>query len=280
MKLLSKLLIVTTLFISNTSAGLVDGISVIINNEPITLYEIYKYSQKLKISKKEALDILIRQKLEDAQIKKLKIDATSFEVEKYIENIATKNGISVFEFFEVLKEKGIDEDEYKKDIKTKIKRDKLYRHILTSKSNNKINEKDLKKYYQKNLNNFIVAKEFKTVVYQSPNKDSLEKIKSNPMLKPADVTIEEKLFKSSNMDKNLESLLNNTKSGEFTPVFKLENKFTMFYLKEKIGIKEIPFERVKDYIYSLLKSQQDEKIINDYFEKLKSNVDIKVLRKP
>ena len=103
MKNLLKICVVL-IFTTNLSyAGLVNAISVIINNEPITLYEIYKYANKLHVSTKESLDVLIRQKLEDAQIKKLNISASDFEVESYIKKLATKNGISEFKFFEMLK---------------------------------------------------------------------------------------------------------------------------------------------------------------------------------
>ena len=72
-----KLLILVTstlaLFSSSASAAVVDGISIIINKEPITLYDIHKYSSRFNLSKKEALDVLVRQKLEESEIKKLGI---------------------------------------------------------------------------------------------------------------------------------------------------------------------------------------------------------------
>lgn len=268
------------IFVANISyAGLVDAISVIINNEPITLYEVYKYANKLHISTKESLDILIRQKLEDAQIKKLNINATDFEVENYIKKLATKNGVSEFKFFEMLKSKNIKENDYRKDVKKKLEQEKLYRKIFSSK-NITVDEKSLKDYYKSNKSKFVVAKAFTTVAYESPSKASLEKIRENPMLSIAGIQAKQVQFQSGKMDKNLENLLNQTKSGEFTPVFKMANNFTMFYIKEKSGVKTIPFAKVKDYIRSLLSSQKEKAAIEDYFNKIKSTADIKVLRRP
>jgi len=279
MKNLLKLF-VALIFMANLSyAGLVNAISVIINNEPITLYEIYKYANKLHISTKESLDILIRQKLEDAQIDKLNIKATDFEVENYIKKLATKNGISEFKFFEMLKSKNVNENDYRKDVKKKIEQEKLYSKIFSAK-NVTIDEKSLKNYYESNKNKFIVAKAFTTVVYESPSKEPLEKIRKNPMLTIAGIKAKQIQFQSGKMNGNIENLLNQTKSGEFTPVFKMGDNFSMFYIKEKSGVKTVPFAQTKDYIRSLLSSQKEKAAIEDYFKKIKSTANIKVLRKP
>ncbi len=279
MKFLSKIIISTALVSTFSSAGLVDAISVIINNEPITLYEVYKYANKFKISTKESLNLLVRQKLEDAQIRNLHINVDSFEIDKYIKNLAAKNGISEFQFYEMLKSKNINEEDYRKDVKKKIEQEKLYRKIIATK-HIKIEPSSLKKYYEANKSQFIRANNFTAAVYQGPNKSSLEKISKNPLLSMPGVEVKEEKFKSGNMDTKLEGLFDQTKSGEFTPVFKMGDHFTMFYLKEKGGIKTIPFEKVKNYIYSTLSSEKEKQAINDYFEKLKSVANIKVLRKP
>jgi hypothetical protein len=54
----------------------------------------------------------------------------------------------------------------------------------------------------------------------------------------------------------------------------------MFYIKEKKDLKQIPYEEVKNNIYRLLSKQQEDKVIKDYFEKLKSSASIKVVRSP
>ncbi len=279
MKILLKILVLLTFMTTFSYAGLVNAISVIINNEPITLYEIYKYSNKYQISTQKALDILIRQKLEDAEISKQNISANNFEVENYIKKLATRNGISEFQFLQMLKDKGIKLSDYKKDVKKKIEQKKLYGKIFASKKI-RITPKEIKKYYEANKNQFVRAKSFEVVAYESPSKQSLEKIKKNPMLSMPDVKAKQVKFQSGNMDKSLESLLNQTKSGEFTPAFKIGRGYTMFYLKAKDGIETMPFNKVKEGIYSFLSSQKEKAAIDDYFEKIKSGASIQVLRKP
>ncbi len=279
MKILLKISMTIMLMTTFSYGGLVNAISVIINDQPITLYEIYKYSDKFHISTKESLNILIRQKLEDAQIKKLNISASDFEVENYIKKLATKNGISEFKFFEMLKSKNINEDAYKKDLRKKLQEEKLYRKIF-SKKDIKIGEKDLKNYYKANKNQFVMAKKFLTVAYESPSKQALEKIRENPMLSIPNVKAKQVQLQSGKINQNLENLLNQTKSGEFTPALKMGNRYTMFYVKEKDGVTTLSFDKVKEYIYSKLSSQKEKSAIDDYFQKLKSTADVKVLRKP
>lgn len=279
MKYLSKIFISTALISTFSYAGLVDAISVIIDNQPITLYEVYKYAHEFHVSTQDSLDLLIRKKLEEAEIKKLGISVSDFEVDDYIRNLASKNGISEFQFYEMLKSKNIDVKSYKSDLKKKLEQDKLYKQIVQMKSV-KIKPEDLQAYYNENKSQFVMASSFSITTYDSQNRASLESIKKNPMLAPQDVQIKNANLKSGTMDQKLEGLLNNTKSGDFTPIFNAGDHFTMIYLKEKDGVKTLPFEKVKNFIYSVVSSQQDKAAINDYFDKIKSAADIKILRKP
>ncbi len=273
---ISALVIFTTTF---SQAGLVNAISVIINDEPITLYEVYDYAHKFKISTKESLDLLIRQKLENAQITKMHIKANNFEVDEYIKKLSTKNNVSEFKFFEILKTKDIKEADYRKDVRRKLEREKLYQRIYAQKKLN-ITKKNVEQFYKTNKSQFAKASSFSVASYQSTDKKSLEKIRKNPMLSISDVTVKIEQFKSGKMNPKLERLLDATKSGEFTPALNTGKEFTMFYVKEKNGVKVLSFDKVKNYIYSVLSAKKRKKAIGDYFEKLKSVANVKVLRRP
>lgn len=278
MKLVSRLVLTVSLCTSVAISGIITGVSVIINDEPITLYEVYKYSEKYNISKKDALDILIRQKLEDAQIKKFRISADTFEVDQYIENLAAKSNLSQYEFLNALKAKNIKIDDYKADVKTKIKRDKLYREIFADKPGI-IEESDLKTFYKENPEQFKIADSFSTSIYIG-SEENLQAITQNPMLRPEGVMVEEKIISAATLDNKLKSLLNSTKDRAFTQILTIQNKPTMFYMKEKSGVSVLPYAKVKDSIYSFLSNKKEQEIINDYFEKIKASAAIKVLRSP
>lgn len=279
LKIVSRLLISTALCATLGFSGIITGVSVIINDEPITLYEVYKYSQKYKISRKESLNMLVRQKLEQSQIKKLRINADIFEVDKYIENLANKNGLSQYEFLNMLKTKDVKIADYKAELKEKIKRDKLYRSIYSDKIKG-VEDQELETFYAEHPEEFKVANGFNLSIYTAQNPESLKAIQSNPMLQPAGVNIESKSLKADTINAKLKALLNGTKEGTFTQILNIENKSTMFYMKKKTDFALIPYEDVKQNIYRVISKQKEDKVVKDYFEKLKSSATIKVVRSP
>ena len=126
LKVLTFVTLSATLLFSPASAGTVDGVSVIINKEPITLYDVFKYSQRFNISKKESLDILVRQKLEDSEIKKLGITVDNFEIDQYIENLAISNNMNQYDFLNMIRSKNIEISEYKEDLKKKLQSEQKF----------------------------------------------------------------------------------------------------------------------------------------------------------
>ena len=279
MKIIQRILVIASLCATLGFSGIITGVSVIINDEPITLYEVYKYSEKYKISRKESLNLLVRQKLENSQIKKLHINADAFEVDRYIENLANKNGLSQYEFLNMLKEKNIKIRDYKKEVKAKIQKDKLYQSIYRDKLKG-IEEKDIQKFYDQNPSKFKIANSFDISIYTAQKPKDLKAIQNNPMLQPATVKIENKLLQAKTLDNKLKALLNSTKQGMFTQILNIQNTPTMFYIKEKKDFVQIPYEDVKKNIYRILSKQKEDKVVKDYFEKLKSSASIVVVRSP
>ncbi|MBV5279254.1 MAG: peptidyl-prolyl cis-trans isomerase [Campylobacteraceae bacterium] len=268
-----------TLLISPLSAGVVDGVSVIINKEPITLFDVYKYSGRFNISKKEALDILVRQKLEESEIKKLNISVDAFEVDQYIENLAISNNVSQFDFLNMIKSKNIDVAEYKEDVKSKIKRDKLYKKIVSNKMQ-QMGDSELLAYYNDNLGEFSQASSFDVTVYTSNNQQNLTSIQENPMSVVSNVELKDTSLEATKIDPKLAMMLNSTQQGKFSTVVKSDPNYVMFFVKNKNNVKSVSFAEAKNYIYSKLAESKEQKAIEEYFEKLKSSASINVVRAP
>ncbi len=72
-----------------------NGIAVIIENEPITVNEVRKAAAQLQTNEANALNLLIRDRLETAQIKNLKIEASDYELNQRLQKIASESGMSV-----------------------------------------------------------------------------------------------------------------------------------------------------------------------------------------
>ncbi|AFL69699.1 peptidylprolyl isomerase [Sulfurospirillum barnesii] len=279
LKVLTFVTLGATLLLSPASAGTVDGISLIINKEPITLYDVFKYSQRFNLSKKEALDILVQQKLEEAEIKKLNISIDAYEVEQYLENLANSNSMSKNDFIAMIQSKNIDIVEYKDELKNKLKRDKLYRKIISTKLQ-QMSDGELKAYYNENLHEFSQASGFDVTIYTSTNQESLLAIKQNPMGVSKDVELKEGSFQAGKIDANLATLLNKTATNTFSTIVKSEPNYVMFYVKNKHNAQTVSFDDAKNYIHSKLSEGKEQKAIQEYFEKLKSSANIKVVRLP
>lgn len=278
-KLLTFVTLSLTLFFSPLNASTVDGISLIINKEPITLYDIHKYSTRYSLSKKEALDVLVRQKLEDSEIKKLGISADSFEVDQYIENLAISNGVSHYEFLNLIRSKNIDVAEYKEDLRSKLKRDKLYKKIVSTKMQ-QIGDNELLAYYNENLNEFSQASAFDVTIYSSADQQALQTIAQNPMSAVGGVELKEATFETAKTDPKLALLLNKTAQGSFSTMVKSEQNFVLFFVKKKHNVQNIAFDDAKNYISNKLAEGKEQKAIEEYFEKLKASANIQVVRAP
>lgn len=278
-KLLIFVTLSLTLFFSPLNASTVDGISLIINKEPITLYDIHKYATRFNLSKKEALDVLIRQKLEDSEIKKLGITADSFEVDQYIENLAISNGLSQYEFLNLIRSKNIDVVDYKEDLRSKLQRDKLYKKILSTKLQ-QLGDNELRAYYNDNLNEFSQASAFDVTIYSSADQQALQAIAQNPMSAHNGVELKEATFEAGKTDPKLTLLLNKTTQGSFSTMVKSDQNFVLFFVKKKHNVQNIAFEDAKNYISNRLAEGKEQKAIEEYFEKLKASANIQVVRAP
>jgi len=260
-------------------AGLVDGVSIVVNNSPITLYEIKKYSIDFKIPVNKAVEALIRKKLEEKLIKKYDLSASDIEINDEIEKISSRANLSIVDFENYLAKKGIDIEQYKKDLTKKIVQRKLYKKLVSTRIK-RATEQELKDYYQRNINLYSIPQMIEVTQYSSKNKQLLEKLIKNPMLNIDTITRKNKVLKTKNLNPKLFYILQQTKENSFTPVLTLKDGFVCFYIKKKINVKPIPFKKVKNSIFAEIMNKREKDIIKSYFDKLVSQANIKVLREP
>lgn len=279
-KKIAKILCAGLIFCSYLNAKtLVNGISVLVNNEPITLYEIHKLSKQDNVPLKEALNILIQKRLEDSQVKRLGIKASSYEVTKEIDEIAKKNGLSSKELIDFIASKGLNERDYRDKIAQGIKTKKLYERVFNRKDSTPT-DAEAEAYYKANPSKFSQSNTFKVTTYFAETKVALEQIMASPMSVVPGVKLKEETFHSANIDKKLLYYLNQTKSGNFTPISKTQDGYVTFLMDEKSGANPLSFQEAKPMILSQLSKQKQLTSVENYFEKLKSDANIEVLRKP
>ena len=258
------------------SAQMINGIAAIVENEPITLYEVYSLKEQLRASEQDALNLLIRDRLEDAQIKNLNISVTPFELNDRIESIAKQNGMTNSQFRSSIQAQGMDFLEFKNNIEKKMLQEKLYKSILAEAGKN-VNEQKAKMYFDANPDKFKVFSTAKVILYRAKNPEELEAQKTSPSLLNS-VRTQELSLDYQSIDPRLAAIIAGTNNGEFTQILQGADSFDMFYVKEKIGSYTPSFADVKDNVINELYQGEQEKLMADYFDKLRAKAKIQILR--
>ena len=262
---------------SLTYAAMVNGIALTVNDEPITLYDIDKTMSVNKVGKNEAVSYLIDKILYDQVVKENNISADIFDVNDYIEKLASANGMDIYAFKSIVKQKYPDYSIFEEEAKDSVIRQKLVQKIVKGQLTIATQE-DMELYYEKNKNNFQTAKSFEVIQYTSKNKAALLETLRNPMTVSADVQRAPLTLNSETLQGQMQFLLNETKVNSFTPIFTANKQFVSLFIQKKDGSIALPFESVKAKIFNDILSTREKKYLKDYFEKEKLTADIKIVR--
>lgn len=258
-------------------AQIINAIALIVNDEPITLNEIQFASKNLNVPQKVAIGFLIRQKLENAQIKNIQV--TQFQIQNAIENIAKSNNLNQTQFFNALSNQGVNLAEFKRKVTDDIKREMLYQKILSNNVEN-IDENSAKEFYQKNQDQFNIAQNIKVIEYKSKFKPPLLKAITSPGSINPEVSKTTLNLQRNELSRKAAYYIDKTKEGNFTPLIDEGEFIVSYYIMKKENIHNISFEENKNAIIKNLTLRQKEKVIEEYFNKLRALADIKVLREP
>ena len=267
------------IFLTTSFAGLIGGISMTVDNEPITLYEIQSYVDQHKVPVEEAVNRLIQRKIEEIEIKKLGIIASPYEVDKKIEEIAKQNNMSVAEFKKALVAEGHSEKKIREDIEDKFKRDELYKRIVGS-SLKKPDEEELRSYYNLHQKEFNMPTSVEVIEYISSSKEALEAQQKQPMFNMPNIKVTPKTINLKQINPQLAQLLIQTPDGSFTPVLNLGKQAGMFFVKNKGSQNTVSFEMAKQAIFARVMKEKEQAALIEYFEKKKSEANVKIIRRP
>ena len=267
--------ILATFTISN--AEILNGLALTVNDEPITINDINERMALTNLKKIDAVGSIVDEILYKQELEKQNINVDIFEVNEYLEKIAASNGMDLYAFKSILRQKNKNFEEFEAQTKQELLKrklaDKLVRGNLAIAT-----EEDLKIYYDNNQNMFTTASSIEVTQYTSKNKKALMAIAQNPMAIFEEVTKADFVLEQDKLNPQLKFLLNDTKNGTFTPVFTADRNFVMFFVKNKDGVTTLKFEEVKDKIFNSLMTEREQKFLKEYFEKLKLTADIKVIR--
>lgn len=274
---MNKLFLSLIISSSLSFAGMINGVALTVNEEPITLYDIEKTMQVNKVGKNEAVSYLIDKILYDQLVQENNITADVFDVNDYVEKLANANGMDVYAFKSIIKQKYPDYSVFENEAKNVVIRQKLVQKVVKGQLAIATQE-DMELYYEKNKNDFLTAKSFDVVQYSSANKSSLIKTLNNPLMVASDVQKSNLTLDTQSLPAQMQYLLNETKTNSFTPVFTANKQFVSLFLVRKNGTTPLAFESVKGKIFNEIMSTREKKYLKDYFEKQKLTADIKIVR--
>ncbi len=274
---MKKLLFVFLVSLSASFAEMVDAIALVVNETPITLYDIEKKKFERKISKELAVSELIDEALFQELVQKYNIKADIFDVNNYLDKLAASNGMDLYTFKSIIKQKYKDYAKYEEQTKQLIIRQKLTNRLV--RGNLKIaNEEDLKIYYENNQNLFKMAAMVKAVQFSSKNKTALIKAMKDPNADAVEVIKTPVDLDQKNLNPQLRYIINETNNNQFTPIFNANKQFISLLILQKEDEQTIAFESVRDRIFNIVMQDREKKYLKDYFEKLKLSAEIKIVR--
>jgi len=255
------------------------GIAVIVQDQPITTYDIQKEMQLTHFDEVKVTQLLIRHKLEESELQKRGLEVTSGDVYAEIQSIAGRNNMSVSKFYELLREKnGLNSTEFREKIKERLLSQKLYNSIAYGNIKQPSND-EIEEYYQLHKEQFLHPISFTTTIYGSKSSDRLQEKVNNPMFYAPDISSSEQTLYYDKIAPQLASLLAKTAPQTFTPVVPDgRGGFMSFYIQSIESSKKDSSIGMHEEILNTIMAQKREKVLGDYFAKLRHNADIKIIR--
>ncbi|WP_121627759.1 peptidyl-prolyl cis-trans isomerase [Poseidonibacter antarcticus] len=266
------------LFSSTLSfAGIINGIALTVNDDPITLYDIDQAMVNKNIDKNQAVGLLVDEVLYKQLIKKYNISVDIFDVNTYIEKLAASNNMDLLTFKSIVRQKYPDYSIFEAEAKTIVTRQKLIKKLVQGQL--KIaSEEDVKLYYENNKKKYLTSKTVEVVQYTSTKKPSLLATIKSPLAQAADVQRTPLQLSIKELNPQMQYLLNNTAVNAFTPVFIANKMYTALFIIKKEGTDILDFEVVKNKVFNEVMALREKKYLKDFFEKQKLTADIKILR--
>ncbi len=273
--------ILSVVCVVSLSAEMVGGIAIVVKDRGITLYELKQEMQNSNINLQMAVSKLIREKLEDAEVKERKINVTSSEVYDDIKEAAKRNNMSVNDFYEAtLNTKGMNSAELKVAVKKKLLSKKLHSAISYSHISQPT-ETEIKEYFELHKADYKHPSSFTVVIYQAKDKSLLVQKIQNPMFNSPQVGSNEQVLPYNRISPELAKLLEETPINGFTPIIPDGKGAHMsFYIKDIQNTQEAGLDALRNQIENTIVSQKREQVLSDYFARLQHNADIKIIRMP
>ncbi|MGL2678076.1 SurA protein [Helicobacter pylori] len=255
----------------------VGGISLLVNGSPITLYQIQEEQKKSKVSKAQARDRLIAERIKNQEIERLKIHVDDDKLDQEMAMMAQQQGMDLDHFKQMLMAEG-HYKLYRDQLKEHLEMQELLRNILLTNVDTS-SETKMREYYNKHKEQFSIPTEIETVRYTSTNQEDLERAMADPNLEIPGVSKANEKIEMKTLNPQIAQVFISYEQGSFTPVMNGGGgQFITFYIKEKKGKNEVSFSQAKQFIAQKLVEESKDKILEEHFEKLRVKSRIVMIR--
>jgi peptidyl-prolyl cis-trans isomerase SurA len=308
------------LIINAKSAEIVDRIVAVVNDDVITLIELKgslkPYAEKIRSLgyppekeqellfkvRKDMLDRLINQKIEDQEIKRSKVGISEEQIDQTIERIKETNYLTDEQIRAALAKDGLTMEEYRKQIKSEILRTRLVN--LKVKSKIVITKEDVKAYYEKHIEEYGGKQKYhlRNIIMNVPlfsgtNKkleikarmdEILEKLKAGESFEVLAAKYSESSaasdggnlgeFEFDSLSPQLQKAIEKIKPGEFTPMLDTDQGYQIFFLEAILSAQGKTLEEVTPEIESKLLNESIDKKYRAWIGDLRKQSVIKIIQ--
>jgi len=301
-------------------AKVVDRIVATVNDEIVLLYDLNQtikpYVDRIKASnysyekerqmlfkiREDALNMLIEKKLADQEIKRYKISVSDQEINNVIEEIKKTTFITDEELREELNRQGLTLEEYRKQIKEEILREKLISREVKSKI--VITSEDIKTYYKNHKDVYSGKKRYhlrNIIMKVAANADETEKLMTFKKIEAVLSELKQGeafdklariysdsplaseggdlgLFEVKDLSPQLQEAVKVLKEGEYTPVLDTDQGYQILYVQE---IQKSPGKTLEESTSEISQKLYKDTVNIKYaswLKDLKSRSHIKIIR--
>jgi peptidyl-prolyl cis-trans isomerase SurA len=129
-----------------------------IDGEPVTAFEVRRYGKERgagELAEHEVLEALITEKILEKEIKAHGIAARDDEIDRYVDEIRTRNRMNEEQFRDALSKQGFTMEAYRKKVKTEIEKGQLVNREIRQRVN--VSPEEIRRHYQTHLDDYEVA---------------------------------------------------------------------------------------------------------------------------
>lgn len=268
-------LLLSFILLTFSQARMLDGIAIVVEGQPITTAEIRAVRSQAGISKAKAIDLLIQDRLQKSAMKDITV--TEEEVDAKIEEIAKQNHITLKKMQQILKRQGTSWVQYRNSIAEALKKARFYQDVVVA-SIPDPTEDELKFFYRKHQKQFTIPRSITMTEYTAPSEKELNTFIRTHKRKGTHIQSKTLRKATDQLSPEILSLLLQTPKNRYTPVMNTGDTFITYKVRAANGKRIMPFEMAKNAVEAAWKKAQQDTVLKDYFQKLRTRADIQILR--